>query len=251
MEGCVMFELISAVTMVAGLQAAPEQIKIAQILQRYEKVAMEPKALRIEFKRKENDPIDKNTIEYQGVFVLYRDKEVTSFVVETFREKQPDLIEKMGFVGTDFFEVRPMTKQIRIHRMDKIGRHRFEDTWIRSAFPLSNISNLKLDFQLKMVKNDENYTYIELSPNTPTVRACCTRSRVVFANKEMSFCPHGSLRWWDAELPNGGSLSFDIVKWQVNDTEDKMRFPIRQPELPAGWQLAEVKHPLFPINEKE
>src|SRR5262245_41364622 len=131
-----MFELMSAVTMVAGLQAAPEQIKIAQILERYEKVAMEPKALKVEFKRKELDPVDKSIIDSNGLFLLQRDDRGTSYLIEIHRVGRPDQYEKYVQIASELFELRPMTKQMRVHRLSTDQTKGFIDYLLESAFPL-------------------------------------------------------------------------------------------------------------------
>lgn len=237
-----MFEFMSAMTLLAGLQTAPEQIKIAQILDRYEKVAMEPKALKIEFRRKVVDAVDKSAKMANGSFALERTGSRVSFISHITEQNNPQKVETSALVESEF----TLSTSSRIFRIkDLVGEKadRFLDSRARPHFPLCDVSLFKRDHDIVLVKEDEYYSYLYARPKRTKseLRAFYDQLRLVFMRRATDTFPIGALRQYETQLSNYDLLVFEFVKWQVNPTGES-DFPIRRPALPSGAIEQELSH---------
>jgi hypothetical protein len=249
MEGCVMFELISAVTMVAGLQAAPEQIKAERIFHLYEWAAMVPKELRIEFTKELMVRGNEKKEKYQGVFVLQR-ADKTSFRVRLSQEllEKKTTTDELGEFGTDILVAESRQKRMRIIHCDEGWSKWYRDKLRYTQFPFSNLARLKADYRITIVKDVDDYSYVEFeyAKNKREWFPPPQRMRVVFLRTAGNRLPIGAIR--QVVLFNGEATCINVSKWEMNNSKDSRLFPVRRPILPDGWELQEheLKSPQFP-----
>lgn len=238
-----MFELMSAVTMVAGLQAAPEQIKIAQILERYEKAAMEPKALRIEFKRTMTDTIQDTKMERRGLFALERNNKGLSFSLHSADPTPYEQSEFYSFVDSCFvFRGFILSNITRVLKVNERERDIFFDYWVRTSFPLNDVGLFVRDHSIQLIKEDEYYNYVWAIPTSRSQMSTeYDRVGIVFMRKQTDNLPAGALRRLVVNTVSRSQLTYDVEKWESNSTEGDKLFPIVRPTTPPGFKEHEIQ----------
>jgi TIGR03009 family protein len=154
----------------------------------------------------------------------------------------PKRSAKYVCTGSFLYEFSPEDKEIRVHERARLGslmpkfvRRGFEMLMLTPPFPFSpfvKVEESKRLYQLKLVKEDQWYLYIEVQPRTREAKDDLQRARVVLAKP--TYLPRQV--WF--ELPNGNEVTWDIPRIEENVALPRKDFT--SPQVPPGWNLRRV-----------
>jgi TIGR03009 family protein len=153
-------------------------------------------------------------------------------MLEMRHEGKSDIAEKFICTGTFLYQFLPAQKEIRAYELPKPRPGQVaEDNFLTFLFGLK-AAEAKRRYDLRLVKEDQWYVYVEINPRAPQDRADFQRARLVL-NKD-NFLPRQL--WF--EQPNGSEVTWDIPRIQVNAALNRADFD--KPRTPPGWRLTEV-----------
>jgi TIGR03009 family protein len=153
-------------------------------------------------------------------------------ILEMRKKGKEQVYEKYICTGTFLFEYRPQTREIRAHEMPtpKPGQVA-EDNFLSFIFGM-RAEEARRRYELRLVKEDQWYFYIEIQPRTPADRADFQRARLVL--NRPTFLPREL--WF--EQPNGNEVKWDIQRLEANAPLNRSEFTA--PAVPQGWNLVRV-----------
>lgn len=149
--------------------------------------------------------------------------------LEMRKKDKPQIFEKYICSGTFLYEYAPAEKVIRVHELppSKPGQVA-EDNFLSFLFGM-RAEEAKRRYDLKLVKEDQWYVYIEILARFPADKQDFQRARLVLNSK--TFLPREL--WF--EQPNGNEVKWDIPKLESN--LELRRTDFTAPTPPPGWKL--------------
>jgi TIGR03009 family protein len=156
-------------------------------------------------------------------------------MLEMQKRGKPDVFEKYICTGTFLYEYVPQNKVIRVHELPppKPGQVA-DDNFLSFLFGMK-AEEARRRYDLRLVKEDQWYIYIEILPRLPADKADFQRARLVLNNQ--TFLPREL--WF--EQPNGNEVKWDIPKVEAGAALNRTDFT--SPNVPAGWNLVRVPRP--------
>lgn len=178
--------------------------------------------------RTETDPIDKTVQEYRGTAKFMRPDRAYLYLQKV---SKPEVYEQYIFTGTYLYEYRPQTKQVRIHEMAQKPGQIVDDNFLNFLFGLK-ADEAKRRYELSLAKEDQNYVYMFVNPQSAADRAEFSKARLVlWAN---SYLP----RQLEFEIPNGGVVKWDIPK--IDPAAKITAADFNPPKPPSDWQVQRI-----------
>lgn len=153
-------------------------------------------------------------------------------MLEMQKRGKPQVFEKYICTGTYLYEYVPQDKVIRVHELPphKPGQVA-DDNFLSFLFGM-RAEEAKRRYELKLVKEDQWYFYIEILPRFPADKADFQKARLVLTSK--TFLPREL--WF--EQPNGNEVKWDMPK--VENGAELRRTDFTSPTTPPGWSLVRV-----------
>jgi TIGR03009 family protein len=156
------------------------------------------------------------------------------FLLEMHRKDKPDLYEKYVCSGTTLYEYAPRQKAVRVHTLP-----------LPPFVPRSDdlpcvLVGLKADefqkrYDVRLVKEDRWYSYIEIRPRQARDRDQFTRARLVLMTS--TFLPR---QIWFQQC-NGVEITWDIPRIETDVRLDSKEF--ESPRIPTGWRVQRLGSP--------
>jgi TIGR03009 family protein len=153
-------------------------------------------------------------------------------MLEMVKQGKPQVFEKYICTGTFLYEYVPTEKVIRVHELPppKPGQV-LDDNFLSFLFGMK-AEEARRRYELKLVKEDQWYVYIEILPRFPADKADFSRARLVLNRN--SFLPREL--WF--EQPNGNEVKWDITKIEAGVALNRAEFT--SPNLPKDWKMVQV-----------
>jgi TIGR03009 family protein len=146
-------------------------------------------------------------------------------------EGKPEVFERFLCTGSHLYQFMPQQKEIRVYQLPPSRPGQVaEDSFLSFLFGMK-AEEAKRRYDLRMVKEDQWYVYVEVLPRFPADKADFQRARLVL-NKE-NFMPRQL--WF--EQPNGDEVTWDLPRVQAGVPIDRKEFIAPQP--PPGWRLVQ------------
>jgi TIGR03009 family protein len=147
------------------------------------------------------------------------------------KEGQPTQFEHFICTGTHLYQFLPQQKEIRVYQLPPPKQGQVGDDSFLSFLFGMKAEEAKRRYELKLVKEDQYYIYVEILPRLPQDKADFARARLVL-NKD-SFLPRQL--WF--EQANGDEVTWDLPRVQSGVQLDRKEFVAPQP--PQGWKLVQ------------
>lgn len=153
-------------------------------------------------------------------------------LLEMQKKGKPEIFEKYVCTGTHLWEYVPANKVVRVHEMPppKAGQVA-DDSFLSFLFGMK-AEESKRRYDMKLVKEDQWYIYIEIVPRLPADKADFQKARMVLHNK--SFLPREL--WF--EQPNGNEIKWDIPRIENGAKLNRAEFT--SPPVPQGWKIEQA-----------
>jgi TIGR03009 family protein len=201
----------------------PAHDRLDAVLRRWEEQTKSLHSLRAHVTSTTTDKTYESTTVCTGTFELLRPD---SGRLEMHNKHEP--IEKFVWSGKFLYEYVPKQKTIRVHELPLVlwGRD-LTDPYSLLLFPKAR--EVRKRYDLKLVKEDQWYAYIELLPRSQEDKGNFDRARVVLTRS--TFLPR---QFWFMQ-PNGNEITWDIPRIERDIRLDRADFD--SPKVPAGWRL--------------
>jgi TIGR03009 family protein len=173
-----------------------------------------------------------NTDVFEGVAKY---KRPNLAMLEMHKKGKPEVYEKYLCNGTSLYEYAPQSKVIRVHELPapKPGQVA-DDNFLSFLFGMK-AEEARRRYELKLVKEDQWYIYLEILPRFPADKADFHKAQLVLLNN--SFLPR---RLW-FEQPNGNEITWDIPRVDSGAAAHVAPADFAPPAtLPQGWRLERV-----------
>lgn len=218
-----------AVPPAAAAPAAPNPARLDQMLQRWEQEMKNVQSLSADLHRTTRD----KTFGRDEVFTGTAKYMKPNYAVLEMKKKDSDLFEKYLCSGQFLYEYVPAVKKIRVHELPqpKAGQVS-EDNFLSFLFGMK-AEEAKKRYDLRLVKEDQYYVYIEILPKFPADKVDFQKARLILSVS--NYLPRQV--WF--EQPNGNEITWDVPKINAGVSLPKTDF---QPptQLPAGWTMEKM-----------
>lgn len=203
----------------------PANNKLDALLLRWEKEMKNIQTLQVQATRTTVNKTFGNTVIFQGG-AKYMKPDLA--LMEMQQKDKPGIFEKYVITGTFLYDFAPAQKLVRIYELPptRPGAPPGEDNILSFLFGMK-AEEAKRRYDLKLVKEDQWYIYVEVLPKLPSDKADFQKARLVL--NQSNFLPREL--WF--EQPNGDEVKWDLPKADVNPKLSRTDF--LQPQLPPGW----------------
>jgi TIGR03009 family protein len=153
-------------------------------------------------------------------------------MLEMQKKGKQQVFEKYICTGTYLYEYAPQNQEVRVHELPapKPGQVA-DDNFLSFLFGMK-AEEARRRYDLKLVKEDDWYFYIEILPRFPADKADFAQARLVL--NRQTFLPR-ELRF---EQPNGNNVKWDIPKIESGVALNRNDFT--SPAVPSGWRFVRV-----------
>jgi TIGR03009 family protein len=208
----------------------PNAAQLDTLLQRWEQEMKRIETLSAELNRTTVDKVYQGTEIFSGS-AKYMKPNLA--VLEMKKKDKPDVYEKYICSGTFLYEWVPGSKIIRAHELPppKDGRVG-DDNFLSFLFGMK-AEEAKARYDLKLLKEDQFYYYVQVFPRMASDKADFQEARL--ALNKSSFLPR-EVRFTQ---PNGNEIIWDIPKIQTGMKLVREDFAPPQ-TLPQGWNLVRM-----------
>jgi TIGR03009 family protein len=210
--------------------AQPNTAQVDTLLQRWEQEMKRIETLSAELNRTTVDKVYQGTEVFSGV-AKYMKPNLA--VLEMKKKDKPDTYEKYMCSGTYLYEWVPGSKVIRAHELPppkdgQVG----DDNFLSFLFGMKS-EEAKKRYELKVMKEDQYYYYVQVFPRMASDKADFQEARL--ALNKSTFLPR-EVRFTQ---PNGNEIIWDVPKIQTGVKLARDDFAPPQP-LPQGWTIVRV-----------
>jgi TIGR03009 family protein len=209
--------------------ADPTQKRLDFLLGRWEQEMSNVKTLAAQCSRVTVDQTFQTTDIFEGTA---RYMKPNLAMLEMQKKGQAQVIEKYICTGTFLYEFVPQNKVIRVHEMPAPKQGQVADDSFLSFLFGMKAEEARRRYDLKLVKEDQYYVYIEILPRFPADKADFQKARLVLNNQ--SFLPR---QLWFKQ-PNDNEVQWDIPKIVSGAALNRNDFT--QPQTPPGWSMVRV-----------
>lgn len=187
-------------------------------------------ALAAECKRTEKNKTFQTVDVYKGVARFLRPNMAS---LEMEREDKPGVpVEKFICSGTFIYQFLFQQKEVRVHELPKPKQGQIADDGFLAFLFGMKAAEARERYDLRLVKEDQWYVYVEILPRTNADKAEFQKARLVL-NKD-NYLPR---QFW-FEQPNGDEVTWDIGPHV--DTNPKLNRRDFEPTTPQGWKMVTV-----------
>src|SRR5262249_36785955 len=120
----------------------------------------------------------------------------------------PNIFERFVCTGTHLYQFLPQQKEIRVYQLPPPRPGQVADDNFLSFLFGMKAEEAKRRYDLRVVKEDQWYIYVEVQPRSPADKADFQKARLVL-NKD-NFLPRQL--WF--EQPNGDEVTWDLPRVQ-------------------------------------
>ena len=205
--------------------------KLDQLLNRWEKEMSSITSLQADLTRTTVDKVWGGN----DVFVGKAKYVKPNFALLDVQKKgAPNDYEKFLCTGTFLYQFLPASKVINVFELPqpRPGQPAVNNDFLSFFFGMK-ATEAKLRYDLKLVKEDQHYFYLEVQPKMAADKADFTRARLVLSAPTM--LPREV--WF--EQPNGNEVKWDLPKVERDVKIDRSEFA-PPAQLPAGWNMVRV-----------
>lgn len=139
------------------------------------------------------------------------------------------VFERYVCTGTFLYEYHQATKTLRVHELPPAKPGQVADDNLMTFLFGMKAEEAKRRYELKLVKEDQHYVYVEVAPRFPADKADFQQARLVL--NRQTYLPRQL--WF--QQPNGNTILWEIPRIQ-SDVPLK-RTDFTQPQPPEGWTL--------------
>lgn len=154
-------------------------------------------------------------------------------ILEMKHQKKADIYEKYICSGTFLYEWVPASKVVRAHELPPPKEGQVGDDNFLSFLFGMKADEAKKRYDLKVLKEDQHYYYVQIFPRTAADKADFQEARL--ALNKSSFLPR-EVRFTQ---PNGNEITWDIPRIQAGVKLTREDFAPPQ-NLPQGWNLVRM-----------
>jgi TIGR03009 family protein len=157
----------------------------------------------------------------------------------------PAIFERYVCTGNFLYEYKQAEKELRFHPLPKPKAGQVADDNFLSFMFGMKAEDAKKRYDLKLVHEDKNYYYIEITPRSPADKQDFQKARLVL-NRD-SYLPR-QLAFID---PTNNQTTWDIPRIESGVRLNRQDF--MTPTLPTGWKLVRVPdaNDVQPTGNKE
>jgi len=205
--------------------------RLDHLLDRWEKEMQGVKSLSADIIRTSVDKTFDKTEAFSGTAKFVKPNLV---LLDLRLPTNPQVFERYLCTGTFLYQYQAGTKTIHVHELPppQPGQPGGADNFLSYIFPLK-AAEAKTRYQLKLVKEDQWYVYLEMVPIHAEDKRNFQRARLVL--NQTTFLPRQV--WW--EEPNGNEVTWDLPKVQRDVNIDRLEFAPPQ-QAPQGWNMVRV-----------
>ncbi len=210
--------------------APPPQVgaaspRLDQLLQRWEQEMKGVQTLVTQCTRTELNNVNMTTEVFVGTAKYMRPNRA---LLEMQKKTNAQIYEKYICNGNSLYEYRPQTKQLRIHDLPQGAA---DDGFLSFLFGMK-AEEAKRRYDLKLVKEDQWWIYLEIIPRLPADKADFQKARLVLSAS--TFLPREL--WF--QQPNGNEVKWDMPQLQANVQLNEKDFT--PPSPPTDWNVQRV-----------
>lgn len=210
--------------------AAPGGERLDSLLNRWEKEMQSVQTLSVDMVRTTKDKV-------MGMDEVFAGKakymKPNLAVLEMQKKDNPQVFEKFLCTGTFLYQWQPGSKVINQFELPPPQPGKQAQNDFLSFFFGMKAEEAKQRYDLKLVKEDQYYVYIEVLPKLAADKADFAKARLVL--NQSNFLPRQV--WF--EQVNGNEVMWDLPKAQRDVEVDRGEFA-PPAQLPAGWQYVKV-----------
>jgi TIGR03009 family protein len=142
---------------------------------------------------------------------------------------RPEVFDRFICTGTHLYQYLPQQKEIRVYQLPPPRSGQVADDSFLSFLFGMKAEEARRRYDLRLVKEDQWYIYVEILSRFPADKADFQKARLVL-NRD-NFLPRQL--WF--EQPNGDEVTWDLPRVQAGVPMDRKEFVAPQP--PPGWRL--------------
>jgi TIGR03009 family protein len=185
--------------------------------------------LRASVVQEREDNVLKTRVIYDGEAQYMRPN---LFSLELRRRDKPAVFQKFVCTGAFLYEYSQQKSEVRLHEISPPQPGKPQDDNILSFLFEIKAAEAKNRYGLKLVKQDQNYVYVEVLPTRPADRQ--DFQTAYLALTQTTLMPR-AIKMIE---PNGNKLTFDFPVIDVGVRLNRAQFA--KPEVPAGWKMVRV-----------
>jgi TIGR03009 family protein len=208
----------------------PQQARLDAHLQKWEKEMQAVQSIRATCVRTTLDKTFQVADVFEGT-AKYMKPNLA--LLEMQGRTKPQVFEKYICTGTFLYQYFPSAKEIRVHEIpaQKPGQVGDDSSFMAFLFGMK-ADEARKRYDLKLIKEDQWYIYIEILPRLPSDKSDFQKARLVLNNR--SYLPR---ELWFMET-NGNEVKWDIPR--IESGVGLNRNDFTSPPLPSGWRFVRV-----------
>jgi TIGR03009 family protein len=221
-------------------QPQPQQAPNAldNYLLRWEQEMQKVQTLAAQLVREEKDPQFNTAQKFVGYAQYMKTgagpNALNLAMLEMRPEGKNEISEKFVCTGTYLYQFVPSAKEVRAHELPKPQPGQVaNDNFLSFLFGMK-ADEAKKRYELRLVREDQNYIYVEIAPRFAQDKADFKRARIVLSRD--TFLPRQL--WF--EQPTGTDVTWDIPAIRAGVQVNRADFDAPKP--PPGWKLVAVPH---------
>jgi TIGR03009 family protein len=210
---------------------APNAARLDALLQKWEQEMKNVQVLAADLNRTTLDKVRGDASTYSGS-AKYMKPNLASLQMQ--KKDNADAFEKYLCSGQFLYEYAAATKQIRIHEMPQPKNNVSDDNFLSFLFGMK-AEEAKKRYDLRLVKEDQWYIYIEVMPRDQADKVDFQKARLILNSS--NFLPRQV--WF--EQPNGNEITWDIPKILTGADAKVQRSDFEPPKnAPQGWTMVKA-----------
>jgi TIGR03009 family protein len=225
----------------AAPPAAPAPGRLDALLVRWEQEMKSVQTLVAQCTRIETDQVNLTSEVFIGTAKFMKPSYA---LLEMHKKDKPEVFEKYLYTGTELYEYRPQIKAVRIHSLPPPNPGEMaDDNFLRFVFGGLKAEEARRRYDLRLVKEDQWYVYLEVLPKLPADKVDFQKLRLVLHAKTL--LPR---ELW-LQQPNGNEVKWDIPEARAGVPLGPKDFAA--PPVPPGWTVMRVPrvNAAAPANE--
>lgn len=211
---------------VAPATPAAVPTRLDTLLGRWEQEMARIETLNVQCNRTDTNKVNLRTDLYTGGMKYMKPNLA---LMEMQRKDRPDIYEKFLCTGNFIYQFMPQTKEILLIQLP--AGQKADDNLVSFLFGMKALE-AKRRYDLRLVKEDADYIYIEIIPKQAADKADFQKARLTLNAR--TFMPR---MLWYME-PNGNEKSWDLAKVETNVKVERGDFAAPT-KLPAGWRMVQ------------
>jgi hypothetical protein len=247
-EAIVFLQIVLVPQLVFSISLAVDQVRLTYLLETWQRARTETKSLSVEFNVERQDNVFRGKSVAPGVFKLRRLANGTIQARCAIKPKQRPGVKVKGkedpfiglLLGKQIYCLNAPDKGIVKLDLGSGDPLKFLEKWFLPLLVLLDRDGLRKDFEVKVSRQDQSYSYVEIRPKKGRHFSWfwdeLVTGHAAFMNKNGVDVPADmpkALLWYSISGASGTKI--DILKWQTNvpGTVTDRDF-----ELPA-WEVVE------------